>query len=102
MQAKPALSDANNLALVWLKLERTGEAKALLEKHLANEDERPTHRAAAYFNLGLIEEQSGNRDSALRHFRRADEIESTPARQEKLRRLTQATALSTEAASGPQ
>jgi hypothetical protein len=93
MRAEPGLSDANNLALVWLKLGKTAAAKALLGMHLAT-DAPPVQTAAEYFNLGLIEERLGNRDAALRHYRHADEIESTPARREKLRELTSPAALS--------
>jgi tetratricopeptide (TPR) repeat protein len=93
MRAEPGLSDANDLALVWLKLGKTAAAKALLGKHLGT-DAPVVQRAAAYFNLGLIEERLGNRDAALRHYRHADEIESTPARRSKLRELSSPAAFS--------
>ena len=59
MHKDPELSDASNLALTWLKLGKATEARALLEKHLVEND--PTAQvAAAHFNLGLIEQQLGN------------------------------------------
>jgi hypothetical protein len=86
MNKAPMLSDANNLALVWLKMGKAREAKALLES-LLNDGERPAVRAAAYFNAGLIEQQLGDMEAALRNFRRAVDLEPTEARMKKLREL---------------
>jgi hypothetical protein len=83
MRKNPELSDASNLALTWLKLGKSTEAKALLEKHL--EPGGPAAQvAAAQFNLGLIEQQLGDLDAALRHYERANEVEPTPARRDKI------------------
>jgi tetratricopeptide (TPR) repeat protein len=83
MHKDPELSDASNLALTWLKLGKATEARALLEKHLVEDD--PTAQvAAAHFNLGLIEQQLGNLGEALRHYERANEIEPTAARRNKI------------------
>ena len=83
MHKDPALSDASNLALTWLKLGKATEAKALLEKHL--EEGGPTAQlAAAHFNLGLIEQQLGNLGAALRRYERANEVEPTLTRREKI------------------
>src|SRR4029078_46848 len=70
MHKNPELSDASNLALTWLKLGKATEARALLEKHLV-EDDPSAQVAAAHFNLGLIEQQLGNLGEALRHYERA-------------------------------
>ena len=83
MHKDPELSDASNLALTWLKLGKATEARALLEKHLV-EDDPSAQVAAAHFNLGLIEQQLGNLGEALRHYERANEIESTAARRNKI------------------
>ena len=83
MHKDPELSDASNLALTWVKLGKAAEAKTLLEKHL--EKGGPTAQvAAAHFNLGLIEQQLGDLGAAIRHYERANEVESTPARREKI------------------
>ena len=83
MRKNPELSDASNLALTWLKLGKSTEAKALLEKHL--ELGGPAAKvAAAQFNLGLVEQQLGDLGAALRHYERANEVESTPARRDKI------------------
>ena len=83
MHKNPELSDANNLALAWLKRGKTTQAKALLEKHL--EPGGPAAQvAAAQFNLGLVEQQLGDLDAALRHYERANEIKSTRARRDKI------------------
>lgn len=86
MNQEPTLADANNLALVWSKQGKLDEAKALLEHHLLDEADSD-QLAAAYFNLGLIEERKGNRAAALHDFTRAYEIAPTRARDEKLREL---------------
>lgn len=83
MKKNPELADASNLALTWLKLGRGTQAKALLEKHL-EQGGRTAQVAAAQFNLGLVEQQLGNLDDALGHYERANEIESTPARRNKI------------------
>jgi hypothetical protein len=83
MHKDPALADASNLSLTWLKLGKISEAKSLLERHLELGGS-VSEVAAAQFNLGLIEQQSGNLDSALHHFEHANEIESTSARRAKI------------------
>jgi hypothetical protein len=83
MHRLPEISDANNLALTWLKLGKIREAKGLLESTL--EDRDPSSQvAAAHFNLGLIEQQLGDLDAALRHYERANDIEPTAARRDKV------------------
>jgi len=83
MHKNPELSDASNLALAWLKLNKSIEAKALLEKHL-EQGGSPAEVAAAQFNLGLVEQRLGDLGAALRHYEQANEVESTSARREKI------------------
>jgi tetratricopeptide (TPR) repeat protein len=83
MNKDPQLSDASNLALAWLKLGRATEAKALLQKHLVAGGPA-AQVAAAHFNLGLIEQRLGDLAAALRSYERANEVEPTLARREKI------------------
>lgn len=86
MNKVPALGDANNLAVVWLRMRKFEETRSLLSG-LLTDSEPASIAAAAHYNLGRVEEELGRRDAALREYLRANELQPSAARQRKVAEL---------------
>lgn len=84
--------DANNLALVWIKLKKLDKAKSLLLETISNLKDgyyNEKELAPIYFNLGLIAETEKKYKEALELYRKSNSYESSNARLEKIKLMTE-------------
>lgn len=79
----------SNLGLAYQKQNRVAEAIWASRKAiaLANGNNANTVKAASYFNIARIYEQSGNNAEALRHFKLAKQQKDNPAYDKAIKRM---------------
>lgn len=88
MKKEEDLGSANDLALVWIKLEKFEQAKELLQKHINRaHNGNKKGMAAAYFNLGLVYEKTNDFEKAYEAYKASNELWSTNVRKEKLEKI---------------
>ena len=76
--------DYNNLALVYIKLEKYNKARKILKNNL----EKGNKDAITYYNLGLTEENLNNYSKALKYYRKSNRLEPAEIKKEKIKELT--------------
>ena len=91
--AEDELHDANNVALALIKLKRFEQANSLLLPMVVNKENGAKERAAAYFNLGLMEEARANLPLALEHYQNSCKLKETKACGEKAEKIKEVLAI---------